>query len=65
LLPDLIQVNFRDLTTEVAPTLVHFAPAFAAANDEGTLTTVKDATTTAIRIFLMDRRYRFLGALAH
>jgi hypothetical protein len=64
LLPDLIQVNFRDLTTEVAPTLVHFAPAFAAAKDEGTLTTVKDAITTEIRIFLMPKRYRFLFTIA-
>ena len=64
LLPDLIQVNFRDLTTSVAPTLVHLALAFAAAKDEGTLMTVKDAMTNEIRIFLMARRYRLFGSLA-
>jgi len=64
LLPDLIQVNFKDLTTSVAPTLVHLALALAAAKDEGTLMTVKDAMTAEIRIFLMARRYRLLGSLA-
>ena len=57
-------MNFRDLTTSVAPTFVHLALAFAAAKDEGTLMTVKDAMTNEIRIFLMARRYRLLGSLA-
>ena len=57
-------MNFKDLTTSVAPTLVHLALALAAAKDEGTLMTVKDAMTAEIRIFLMARRYRLLGSLA-
>jgi hypothetical protein len=63
LLPDLTHVNLSDLTVSVAPTLVHFAPALAAANDEGTLITVKAEISKVIRIFLMPKTYRFLGAL--
>jgi hypothetical protein len=64
LLPDLTHVNFSDLTVSVAPTLVHFAPALATAEDEGTLITVKAEISRVIRIFLMRKTYRFLCSLA-
>jgi hypothetical protein len=64
LFPDLTHVNFKEPTTSVAPTLVHFAPAFAAAKDEGALITVNAEISKVIRIFFMSKTYRFSISIA-
>lgn len=53
LLPDFTHVYFMPFETSVAPALVHLAPAFASAKEEGRFVSVNSVTTRAIRIFFM------------
>jgi len=57
LLPDFLHVNFFPLTTSVAPALEHFAPALAAAKDEGGLMSVRAAIKRPTRDLRIGRGY--------